>query len=137
MVLLMSMVYCDQKATAANTAGLCRSSVWSTQGTLHSCVTYQCTRASQWVHHTLPSPSSMCDIFDLFHRPSFCARGARKNCTGDVSPANAGDKNKKTGEPNSLSSPHVDIEGLVRRQERASHGLSDRARKMLSCGEQA
>ena len=46
------------------------------------------------VHHTLPSLSSMChsSIFDLFHRLSFCARGARKHCRGDVSPDDACDK---------------------------------------------
>ena len=115
MVLLMSMVYCDQKATAAKHCWPCNHHLCGVRRV--PCIHASRISVPAQVNGSiiLSSPPSMCDILDLFHRLSFCARGARKNCTGDVSPADAGDKNKKTGEPNSLSSPHVDIEGLVRR----------------------
>lgn len=46
------------------------------------------------VHHTLLSPVKHVRHLAFVQRLSFCARGSRKNCRGDVSPADACDKSR-------------------------------------------
>ena len=87
------------------------------------------------VHHTLPSLSSMCDIFDLFQRLSFCARGARKTCRGDVSPADACDKIRKLESLTACFLHMWILEDWQDGKKEPHMAFPDKARKMLSCGE--
>ena len=50
----------------------------------------------------------------MFYWLSFCARGTRKNCKGDVSPTDAGGIIRKL-ETLTTDCRHVDIGGLTRR----------------------